>query len=190
MSQRPDEGALVFLDACCVINLFATGRIEEILRLLPYRFAVSQLVADEEVLSIRGAADSTEHSEREAVSPRELESPGCLTIFDVATPEERAEFARFAVDLDDGEASSCALAIVHGGGVATDDRKALRVLEHSAAQVTTLQTPQLLHEWARRSGASAVQIREVLLSVRDRARFYPRSAAPHFSWWDNLANAS
>ncbi len=183
MSQRPDEGTLVLLDACCVINLFATGRIKEILRLLPYRFAVSRLVADEEVLSIRRDADPAEHPDREAVSPRELESSGCLAIMDVGTPEEKTEFARFAVELDDGEASSCALAVVHGGGVATDDRKALRVLDRLALQVPALQTPELLHEWARRSRAPSEEVRAALLGIRDRARFYPGRATPHYSWW-------
>ena len=185
MSQRPDEGTLVLLDACCVINLFATERIEEILRLLPYDFAVSQLVADEEVLSIRGHVGSADPSDREPVRPRELEDSG-LKIMDVATLAEKTEYARFAVDLDDGEASVCALAVVHGGGVATDDRKALRVLERSAVQVTTLQTPELLHEWARRSNAPAQEVRDALLAIRDRARFYPRRAAPHYSWWEGF----
>ena len=190
MSRRPDEGTLVLLDACCVINLFATERIEEILRQLPYHFAVSQLVADEEVLSIRSDADSTEHPDRESMSLRELESSGCLEIMDAATLEEKTEYARFAVDLDDGEASTCALAVVHGGGVATDDRKALRVLERSAAQVTTLQTPDLLHEWARRSRARSKEIRQALFGIRDRARFYPRRGAPHFSWWEGFFSDS
>ena len=186
MSRRPDEGTLVFLDACCVINLFATGRIEEILRVLPYRFAVSQLVADEEVLTIRRSADSTEHTEREAVSPRELESSGCLIISDGVTLEEQTEFARFAVDLDEGEASACALAVVHGGAVATDDRKALRVLEESGAQVPTLQTPELLYEWARRSRAPSREVSQALLGIRDRARYYPRRTVAHFSWWESF----
>ena len=186
MSRRPAEGALVLLDACCVINLFATGRVEEMLRVLPYRFAVSQLVAEEEVLSIRSDPGSPEQPNRTPVSPRELESTGYLEIMDVATPEERTEFARFALDLDDGEASICALAVIHGGGVATDDRKALRILEVSAAQVKTLQTPELLYEWARRSVAPPKEVRQVLLAIRDRARFYPRRAAPHFSWWQGF----
>ena len=186
MSQRPDEGTLYLLDACCMINLFATERIEEILRLLPYRFAVSRFVVDHEVLSIRSGAGSAEHPERETVSPRELESSGCLTIMAVTGQEEKTEYVRFAVDLDDGEASACALAVVHGGGVATDDRKALRILASSAVRVPTLQTPELLYEWARRSQTPPQEVGQALLAIRDRARFYPRGAAPHFSWWDDF----
>lgn len=169
-----------------MINLFATERIEEILRGLPYRFAVSRLVADEEVLSIRVGTGSADHPEREAVSPMELESSGCLTIMDVATQQEKTEYACFAVDLDDGEASACALAVVHGGGVATDDRKAIRVLERAAPEVQVLQTPELLYEWVRRSRTPAQEVRQALLAIRDRARFYPRGAAPHCSWWDGF----
>ncbi|MCP3958219.1 MAG: hypothetical protein GY719_10240 [bacterium] len=183
MSHRPGEGALILLDACCVINLFATERAGDILVQLPYRFAVSKLVADEEVLSIRHVADPDGSVERERVSPRSLEEMDDLTVMDIATPEEQDRYARFAIDLDDGEASACALAVVHGGGVATDDKKALRVLEKVSPRVPTLQTPDLLFEWALLSNTPEAEVRRMLRAVRDRARFFPRRVAPHFSWW-------
>src|SRR5436305_9461663 len=121
----PEEESLVLLDACCLINLLATGRCEEILRRLPYRFATSRLVATREVLSQR------------------LESMESLALLDLATEDEVAGFVRFAAELDDGEASVCALAVVGHGTVATDDRKALRVLGRIAPHIASLQTPEI-----------------------------------------------
>ena len=40
----------VFLDACCLINLFASGRAEEILAGLPHRFAVARYVVEDDTL--------------------------------------------------------------------------------------------------------------------------------------------
>jgi hypothetical protein len=186
MPKKPSEGSLFLLDACCLINLFATGRIEEILRCLPWRFATSQLVATREVLAIRRSAGTGDPLEREVISLAPLERSGSLTLFDLSTDEEKTEFLRFAMDLDDGEASVCALAVTRGGGIATDDRKALRILDQATPQVSTVQTPEILYEWAHLSQAREGEIGDVLRAVRDRARFYPRRDAPRFDWWESF----
>jgi hypothetical protein len=183
---EPPESGLLFLDACCLIDLFATGHIAAVLEVLPPRFATSELVADREVLAIDGAPAPEGSEERIRVSPRSLETSGQLAILPLASEREQAEFVRFAGDLDDGEASVCALAVVHGGGVATDDRKALRILGQAELQDPVLQTPELLFDWAQRSRASEDEIREALTRVRDRARFYPRADAPCFGWWESF----
>lgn len=179
-------GGLLFLDACCLINLFGSGHIEDVLEILPYRFATSELVADHEVLTIRGATEPDGSTERVVLSPRNIEAAGRLSIHPIASEREKREFVRFAADLDDGEASVCALAVVHGGGVATDDRKALRILGGPDVQVPVVQTPELLYGWAEQSKAPEAKVREALHAVRDRASFYPRKDAPCFEWWEGF----
>ncbi len=179
-------GGLLFLDACCLINLFGSGRIEDVLDLLPYRFATSELVADREVLTIRGAEAPDGPAGRVVLAPRDLEASGRLSIHPIASEQEKREYVRFAADLDDGEASVCALAVVHGGGVATDDRKALRILDRVEEQVPVLQTPELLFKWARQSNAPEAKVRDALEAVRNRASFYPRKDAPCFHWWESV----
>ena len=160
--------------------------MEEILRILPFRFATSRLVATQEVLAI--AQDSGEGTsiERRVIPPTMLEKVEDLTLLDLSTEQELADFVRFAAHLDDGEASVCALALSQGGGVATDDLKVLRVLRQEAPEVLTLQTPELLHEWAHLSAASAPVIAGVLRSIERRARFRPRRNAPRFEWWSSF----
>jgi len=168
MPDAIGEVSLVLLDACCLINLLATGRCEEILGRLPYRFATSRLVADREVLS------------------QSLEPMENLALLDLATEDELACFARFAADLDDGEASVCALAVARGATVATDDRKALRVLGQVAPGIASLQTPEILYAWAHLTRATERDIAETLLAVRQRGRFHPRRDAPRFEWWEGF----
>jgi predicted nucleic acid-binding protein len=172
------------LDACCLINLFATGRVEDVLARLPYRFAASQFVVDHEVLALAAGVRPDGSVEREVLSPRDLEASGHLAVLDIEGAQEQAEFVRFAAELDDGEASVCALAVVHGAAVATDDRKALRLLAQPGVGVATIQTPELLFEWARLARGSNTEVAAVLRAVRDRGRFYPRRDAPRFAWWD------
>ena len=180
------DGSLLLLDACCIINFFATGRIEEILRALPYEFATTRYVAAREVLSIAGLTAPGAPLAREVISSEQLEALHDLTILDLSSEEELGEFVRFARDLDDGEASVCALAVAHGGTVATDDRKILRLLRQAQSLVPSVQTPEILYEWARLTRAPKTEIHRMLAAVRHRARFYPRRDAPRFDWWDGF----
>lgn len=164
MALRLADGTLLFLDACCAINLLATNRAEEILRSLPLRFAVSQIVAEKEVRDIGTRM-------------------GQLEIFSIVTDEEADAFVRFALELDVGEASVCALALVHAGAVATDDRKALRILSQAEVAVSAIQTPELLFEWARTTQASRAEVGQVVRAITEKAHFHPRKDAPHFLWW-------
>jgi hypothetical protein len=175
------EGSLLLLDACCIINLFATGYFEEILHRLPCEFAASRLIARNEVLRLSAAAGA--QLESQAIPPARLGGSKEIGILDLRDEEEIAWFVRFAADLDDGEASVCALAVMRGGAVASDDRKVLGLLRRITPQVPTIQTPELLWEWARLSQVPDDLIGTVLRSVRDRARFVPRRSAPHFAWW-------
>lgn len=177
------ERLLILLDACCLINLFATEHIEEILTELPYRFATSRFAATKEVLSLARPTEADGPLEREIIESYRLEDLENLSLLDITSPEEMADFVRFAMDLDDGEASICALAVSHKGRVATDDGKAIRLLRREAPEVVIVQTPILLYEWAHLCKVPEITIREVLRSVRYRARYYPPRDAPHFEWW-------
>jgi len=172
-----EESGEVFLDACCLINLFATDRPGEILAALPHRFAVSRYVAEKEVLRVR----TPEGPRRFTVE--ELAHAGHLAIFDLESEAELAQWVRFASVLDDGEASICALAITRGGRVATDDRKAIRILGEQQPEIRVLQTPELLHAWAHEATVTEKELRQTLAATRERARFIPRRDVPHAEWW-------
>lgn len=188
MSEERPEVPLLLFDACCLMNLFATGRIEEILGCLPFRCATSRLIASQEVLAIAVEGGlATEPLGREVLPPSRLESMADLTLLDLETDEELAAFVGFALALDDGEASVCSLAMARGGGVATDDRKALRIMAEVTPPVLTVQTPALLYEWAERLKPPEADICSALRRVQRRGRFYPRVGAPRFEWWETLS---
>jgi predicted nucleic acid-binding protein len=177
---------LLLLDACCLINLVATDQIQEILKALPYDCATSRLVVSTEVISVGGAAAMSAATEREILAPSYLESLEALRILDFSSEGDLGRFIQFAAELDDGEASICALALAHGGAVATDDRKTLRLLERKHPQVAVVQTSELLYEWAELEGLREEEIGKVLQSVYRRGRFYPRRDVPRFDWWERL----
>lgn len=169
------------LDACCVINVFATGRAEELFRVLPYRFFITRFVAEEEALRLRSPHGDS--SQDEAILFDDCVESGLLTILPDPTQKELSEFVRFSTALDDGEAWTCAVAVTQGYAVASDDRKAIRVLSEWAPGVPIVQTPELLYEWAEATSATNARLGAALAAIRDRARFIPRKGAPRAEWW-------
>lgn len=186
---------LVLLDACCLINLFGAGRAEEILATLPFRFAVARYVVENEVLEIEteSAVGSAEPESRQPLRPllADLVAKGLLAELDVATGEEAAELVRFAVELDDGEAHTCALAIVRGARVATDDRKAIRVLRQTwrrrdGTTDPVLRTSDLLFSWAGAQDITDRELSRIVHGIASRARFLPSKDDPHRERWIEL----
>jgi len=197
MSKDSPGERLVFLDACCLINLFATGRAGEILQALPQRFAVAHYVAEEEVLEVGSNATEEDDPEgRVALRPliSDLIENEVVTAFAVSSGEEQSELVRFAVDLDDGEAHTCALAITRSVQVATDDKKAIRVFQAAwketaagaIARDPIVRTSELLFAWAERDQVSEADLVEIVRAVTRHATFLPPKGDPHFDRWMKL----
>jgi len=184
VNARQAPGSLLVVDACCWIDLFATGGINEIVAALPYQIVAPRYVAEEEVLTTLSVTGLEERC-----SFAQLQAKALVSIWDIETEEEKRELVRFAAHLDDGEASVCALAVVHGGAVATDDRKAIGILRQLAPGIQIVQTPELLHSWADRAKIPGDRLRAVLHSVQTRARFTPRRDAPFSDWWAQCLGA-
>ncbi len=77
----------------------------------------------------------------------------------------------------------CAFAAARGGTVATDDRKALRLLAAGNPPIPTYRTTQSLSSWAKLEEISELELRGVLLAVSERACYGPAKVDPLRSWW-------
>jgi hypothetical protein len=66
------------------------------------------------------------------------------------SPDSEAEensFVNFAVELDEGEAVTGAIAMHRHWGIVTDDRKARRVFARTNPHVQLLSTPEFIKHW-------------------------------------------
>lgn len=183
MGGRVGEPVRVLLDACCLLNLYATGRIDVILRALPDRFAIADHVAAE-ALYIRRGGSGDDADEWEPVDLRPLIESGLLEVLRLETEEEAASFVGFAAQLDDGEAMTCALALHRGGAIGTDDRKARRICGTQSPPIEIRTTPALLKAWAEVERITGTELGRVLLRIRERARFAPGKHDSLQGWWD------
>jgi len=171
----------VILDACCTLNLSATSRIEVILRRLPYEFTVGSWGRREaQWLSV------PDLEERESVDLEPLIRAGVLTEEELRDRAEEALFVELGLTLADGEAEAAALAISRGYVLATDDRKARRVVaeRHPSARLTG--TLELLHAWQSAAAPSEAEVADALRRISERATYRPRRTHPLYTWWSDL----
>ena len=182
-SGEPD----IILDACCLLNLYASRQIEAILRAIPPRFAAAEAAAAE-VLYVQCGGSGQDANKQEHVDLQPLIRAGLLDILSLDTQSEIASFIRFAGELDDGEAMTCALAVHREADVATDDRKAIRVLNSVAPHVRIHTTVGLLKWWAETEQPSERILKRVLTDVQERANFVPGRHDPMQPWWMDVLN--
>ena len=114
------------MDASCLLNLYATGRLRDIALAQPYRLGVADYVLEREALYVWRSSSGEGQEERVLVDLARLIEEGIIQVLRLEHQEEEATFVNLASMVDDGEAITAALAVHRGCAVATDDRKARR----------------------------------------------------------------
>lgn len=175
------------VDACSLINLFASGKAGGIIAACGGDFYVSEQVRGES-LTIR----EPDKNDASILVPAPIDLAGAIAggILKECRLEGEAEneaYIEFAAQVDDGEASCLAIAKSRGWLVATDDRKAIRLATESGIKVIT--TPELIERWANATSPANEDLAEVIRSIERFARFRPRSASPLYAWWTAISEA-
>ena len=173
------------VDACCLINLYASGRFVEIVRAQGGQFFVPERV-QAEALSIR--KPDAEDATKQVAEPIDLTAALETGVIQQCRVEGRAEnehFVRYATQLDDGEAACLAIAKRRGWTIATDDKKAIRMA--TTEEVAVITTPELLYRWVETTAPHESRIAQVLRNVERFAHFRLGRTASHYRWWTRLA---
>ncbi len=173
----------ILLDASCLLNLYASGKLREIAQTLPQPLAVAEYVMQQEALYIRRRRSERDPEEHEQVDIGPLVSGGLIQIMRINSEAEATTFIDLAREMDDGEAITCALALHRRWNVATDDRKARRVLVERVSQVPIVSTLAIVKQWAEHAGIAKDEIRAVLLNIWAGANYYPGDRDPLYGWW-------
>ena len=175
------------IDACCLIDLLASGNAEDILRANSFTWHLPSAVQGE-VQYLR-QHDPAQPGQVLKV-PADLSgliSSGVLTVCDPASQQELDRFTHYAaIFRSDGEAMCLAIAEQRGWVVATDDRKAIWVAQQ--AGMTVISCPALVKAWADATGPDQATLNKVLQDIEVLAQFKPNSSMPEHQWWiDELA---
>lgn len=196
----------VVLDACCVINLYAAGKIlsGEAPRSKPPRRKIikpgsspqaKKLAFDFNLhlpAKVKGEAQYVLQPDEEDKSKLvkaeiDLDPPikaGLLHECDLVGEEETDLFVQMAVKLDDGEAVCFAIAKSRGWLLATDERPTEKLAKQHGVSIIT--TPELVKHWADKTKASEDDLAKVLWNIQTYAHYFPRKTLPMHSWWMDL----
>ncbi|HAA27770.1 MAG TPA: hypothetical protein DCE56_09000 [Cyanobacteria bacterium UBA8553] len=172
----------ILLDACCVLNFCASGKLLAILQAIPVQVAVTQVVQERELYSLR----RLEGEENEGANQfEEAIAQGLLKVVDFKSEEEAQTFVNYVFELgDDGESATCAIAIHRGWAIATDDKKAITFFQRQAPYLQILSTPEIIKHWSEEAGLDQSQLRDALDAIRVKGRYSPHKSHSLRSWWE------
>jgi len=177
--------APIILDACCLLNLYASGRLKEIVESLPEPVVVSDYIVQREALFVTFKEFEQDEEQKRPVDLNPLVSAGLIKVMSINSEEERGTFIDLAAELDDGEAITVSLAEHRGCCVATDDRKALRVIA-GRSSIQTISTLELVKRWAELRNVSRMEIKSVLSLIWTGASYYPGERELLYPWWQDM----
>lgn len=183
-----DPSGTLLLDASCLLNLYATGRFRDIALVLPYQLAVADYVREEEALYVWRPDPTGTREEPEPVDLSALIDEGLMRVMGLSSPGEEATFVALATLVDDGEAITGALAAHRQCALATDDRKARRVLSEHLPTVPLLSTLELLKLWADGAAVPDAELRQATDGMRLGASYVPGPRDPLYTWWDDIVH--
>lgn len=181
-----EHRSFLLLDACSLINLYASRHLPHIIGVRSERFGIVQNVYRESRFVFQGG-DGPDRQTREPIDWPALTS-GLLDLLGDPTEEEAALYFDLSLELGDGEAMTGAVAYHRGYGVVSDDRKATDLLGELGIEVTS--SLALVDHWARQSGIESDALRRVITDIRIRARYMPARSHPHYEWWVASAGES
>jgi hypothetical protein len=164
----------VILDACCVINLYESGKMSDILTSLQAYIAIADYVYHQEVLRT---------TEGRLFELQPLIDGGLLAVATFESKVEMITFVNFAASIDDGEATTGAIAVTRNWAIATDDRLSIRFLKQSAPTLPIVSTLDLVKHWVDTTHPHADIVRTTLQNIRNRARYIPYATHPLYRWW-------
>ena len=172
---------MAVLDACCLIDLLASGRAAEVLQANVYDWLVPIAVVAETKHERSLDPEDPAKTINRPVNLQPLLDRKLLQFCQPAPGQEVARLVQYAAHFrSDGEAMCLAIAETRGCVLATDDRKAIRLGQQ--AGLTVVSCPELMKCWADVSGASANDLRDALLGIERFAQFRPNPSLPWAEW--------
>ena len=174
----------LILDASCVITLYASQQMENILRSIPKAITVAAYVFDKEALFIRTEPDEYGKRGKEKIDLQSFINRGLIRIVDIQSEDEAEEFVTLATKkIAQGEAITGAIAIKRSWSIVIDDKRAHQVLSQRASHLQLINTLELVNHWVESDLPSNEVITKTLQSIRRGAAYSPPKEHPLYQWW-------
>ncbi len=186
ISQITSAHDAIILDACCVMNLYASNKMDEIVASISESVVVHVYVKDVEALTVYKVSKSESPTEKEPIILQPLIEAGLIIVVDFESAAEKISFVNLAANrLDDGEAATGAIALHRGWAIATDDRKCRSLFNKEAPHIELISTPQLIKHWADSITTSPQVVSNIIRNVEARANYLVGRRDHLYSWWQS-----
>jgi predicted nucleic acid-binding protein len=176
--------SLLITDTSVLLNLLATGCIEEIIMGSKWKFHVCKSVLSEAlILRDRETRDVV------TLDLSELLSKQLLQVLALETDEEYELLADFSALMGkggEGEAMCFALAESRSLPVAIDDERAVKRAKRRFSNLLTFSTPAILRQWEAKAQISTERMKETLVRIERWANYHPGPHHVDYAWWQNL----
>ena len=177
----------LILDADCVISLYASGQMGEILAAIPRSMTVATYVAEREALWIWGEPDPAGVRPKDQIQLQPFVDRGLLHLVHIDSEEEAEVLATFAAMIrGQGEAITGAIAYCRNWAIVVDDRRARRLFTEQTPHLQLLYALDLVKHWADNTDAPADLITQALRNIRRRATYRPALDHPLLVWWQTF----
>ncbi len=173
----------IILDACCIINLFASQQMRAILETIPKNLSVAAYVKDHEVLNIYSGPIDNVQETSQSIDLQPFIDNKLLLLVDIETEDEQNAYVNFAERLDDGEAVTGAIASSRNWAIATDDSASVKLFQSSIPHLALVSTLDLVKYWADTDKRNEELIRVTLLNIRVRGKYEPPRKHTLYKWW-------
>jgi len=175
----------VILDACVIINLYASGYMQSVLESIPKPTSIAAYVYEMEAQRIYTGPDDDVAKETELINLQSFVERKLLHVVSLEDGLEAAAAVSFsaATRLDTGEAISAAIAVRRLWSLATDDKTAISFFTQKVPQLHLISTPELLKHWVDATHPHITVINLAVGNVRKRARYEPHHDHSLYGWW-------
>ena len=175
------------LDACCVLNLCASGSFLSILKTIPAQVVVTEVVKQRELKTLQHL---TFEDKDGAIQLERSIQQGLLLVVDFESESEEETFINYVFEMgDDGESATFAIASHRRWAVATDDKKAISFFQKEEPDIQILSTLEIIKYWSEVENINSADLKNALNSVRVRGRYLPAQRHPLYNWWELAINS-
>ncbi len=171
---------LLLNDSSVLLNLLAADCISEIVVAMDWEIAICPAVRNE-TKKLRDLSTG----DMVTVDIEPLIAAGQLRLIEMDGENEAALYVQQASIVDDGEAMSIAIAASRGIELAIDDKQALNHVRRTFPHVKLWTTPELLKYWSDAAAVAPARLRNAIVNIETRSRYFPSKSHPLASWWLN-----
>lgn len=173
----------LILDASCIITLYASQQMSNILGTVSSLVTVAAYVYQKEALRVFDGPVENVRKSRAAIDLQPIVDAGLLKVAAIESEDEAETYLTLSREIDAGEAYTGAIAMTRNWAIVADDRKARNVFGRDARDLQLLFTLDLIQHWAETADPDQNSIAATLWNVRHRAAYMPGRRDPNYAWW-------